>query len=166
MRKYLLLFVISFLGLSVYGQKEVFIPKGTDVFVKTNDVISSTSKTKQITGFVTTDVVVNREVVIKAETPVVIEVSCRKRGGIGRPGRVSYDGVSTTTVDGHILKLNGSAMQKGVSKRGKSIGLTIGMFFLIPPFNFLFLCKKGEECDMQPITIPMKTESDVAIVVQ
>ncbi len=166
MKKALLLTFCFFLGLNVFSQKEILVPKGTNVFVKTTDIISSTSKTKQISGFITNDVVVDGQVVIKAETPVIFDVKTRKRGGVGRPGKVELESVSTTMVDGRIMKVDGSAKEKGISKRGKSIGLTVGMFFLIPPFNFLFLLKKGEECQMNPITIPVKTQSEAWVVIQ
>lgn len=163
MRKDLLIFILSLFSVTLFAQKEVVIPKGTDVFVKTTDSISSTSRIKKITGYIENDVVVDGYTVIKAETPVVIDVSCRKRHGIGKPGKVKLEGVHTQTVDGKILAVKGSAVEKGNSSRGKSIGLTVGMMFLMPPFNFLFLLIKGDNCVVKPMVIPMKTKEDFTV---
>ncbi len=163
MRKDLLIFILSLFSVTLFAQKEVVIPKGTDVFVKTTDSISSTSRIKKITGYIANDVVVDGYTVIKAETPVVIDVDCRKRHGIGKPGKVKLEGVHTQTVDGKILAVKGSAVEKGNSSRGKSIGLTVGMMFLMPPFNFLFLLIKGDNCVFKPMVIPMKTKEDFTV---
>lgn len=163
MRKSLLFLILSWFCVNLFAQREVVIPKGTDVFVKTTDTISSASKISKITGYIAKDVVIDGNVVVKAETPVVIDVDCHKRHGVGKPGKVKLEGVHTQTVDGQKLAVKGSVSEKGNKAIGKSIGLTVGMMFLMPPFNFFFLLIKGDNCVVKPMVIPMKTKEDFTV---
>lgn len=165
MKRQILLAIFSLLCLGLFSQNQVVLPKGYSVFVKTSDVVPSTSKVKQMSAYVTSDVVVMGQTVIKEGTPVLIDVKARKAGFIGRPGKVELKGISTTAIDGSVIDLTGSTLEKGDSHRGKSIGLTIGMFFVIPPFNFFFLLVKGDDCNLNARSFPLATKSECTITI-
>lgn len=151
-KKFCCLFMaLAVLNLSVFAGAP--LRRGTVVFVRTQSEISSKSESSMLNAIVDSDVKADDgTVVISRGTPVMANMEVKKAKGVGKPGKIAIKSMTTTSVDGQRIVLNGEMNQEGQSKKGKSIGLAVGLFwFLGPPF-LAFLAKKGGQA-----TIPAGT---------
>lgn len=124
-----------------------------------------TSKSTSANIIVTQDVKADGVTVIAAGTPVMSQVTSIKRRGCGRPGSVSVNILSTTATNGEIVRLMGQPLVKeGVSKKGKAIGLGVGLGIFIWP-GLACLAIKGGEAEIPAGTIiqNMMTNNEVTI---
>jgi hypothetical protein len=88
--------------------------------------------------------------IIRKNESVSTLISVNSRGGSGRPGKITIEFQKTKDVRGNTVYFNSDPVEiEGISRRGVSIGLTVGMFFVYFPFNFLHLIQEGDD-----VTIP------------
>lgn len=93
---------------------------------------------------VTRDVVgVDGSVALPAGSPVLVEIDERPHGPLGREGVLRVRTVGALTPAGEIVPLTGETSAQGINRAGRAAGLTIGMFFVYFPFNFLHLLTHG-----------------------
>lgn len=120
------------------------LTRGTQVPVRlTNDATSKTKSTP--TAIVEKDVVSkDGHVLIKQGTPVEMQFKSTKARGCGRPGSLELKVVSTQSIDGQRISLEGVQEEEGQNKKGQTIGLGVGLGVFIWPCLFI-LCKKGGE---------------------
>lgn len=136
---------------------------GTLVPLSFNEKVTSKSSSANIT--VAQDVKVDGMTVIAAGTPVQNQVTSTRKRGCGRPGTVSVTFLSTTAVNGEVVRLMGQPLLKeGVSKKGKAIGLGVGLgIFMWPCLGCLAI--KGGDAEIAAGTIVqnMMTNNEVTI---
>ncbi len=66
--------------------------------------------------------------------------------GVGRPAKLLINFQETKDIRGMPVYFDPEPIEmEGYSRRTLVLGLTIGMFFLYPPFNFLHLIQKGSD---------------------
>lgn len=111
------------------------------------------------------DVTVDGVTAIAAGTPVLNQVTGIKKRGCGRPGTVTVTILSTTATNGEVVRLMGQPLVKeGQSKKGKAIGLGVGLgVFMWPCLGCLAI--KGGEAEIPAGTIVqnMMTNNEVVI---
>ncbi len=160
LRKIILLsMMFSFTG--TFAQKT--LKTGTLIPVTFTEKVTSKSTSANI--IVAQDVKVDGVMAIAAGTPVLNQVTSTKRRGCGRPGTVSVTILSTTASNGEVVRLMGQPLvREGVSKKGKAIGLGVGLgIFLWPCLGCLAI--KGEDAEIPSGTIVqnMMTNNEVVI---
>lgn len=139
----------------VYAQTpEFFVLKGgTNVPVQlTSD--AGSEKRNTVTAMVAANVVDHQtnEVLIAHGTPVQLNIDKQKAKGMGKGGYITIKTVSTMSVDGSIVMLNGSMSQEGDDTDAALItGLVTGLTVL-PVVGFAFFALKGKK-----VTIPSGT---------
>ncbi len=160
LRKFLLLCALASCA-GVSAQK--VLKAGTLIPLAFNEKVTSKSNSANIT--VAQDVKVDGVTVIAAGTPVQNQVTGTKKRGCGRPGSVSVTFLSTTATNGEVVRLMGQPLVKeGVSKKGKAIGLGVGLgIFMWPCLGCLAI--KGGEAEIPAGTIVqnMMTNNEVSV---
>lgn len=142
-KKFCCLFMaLSVLNLSVFAG--VPLRRGTVVYVKTQSDVSSKSGSNTLTAVVDSDVKASDgTVVISRGTPVTANVEVTKARGVGKPGKIAIKSMTTNTVDGQNVLLYGSVNEEGQIKKGKALGLGIGLFCFLGPIFLSCLAIKG-----------------------
>lgn len=92
-------------------------------------------------------------IVIPQGAEVKADWKWRRTRRIGKPGFLRIKLKSTVDVNGMTVPLSGSYETKGKSRRGKAVGLTIGMSFLYPPLSVLHLLHRGGSVELSTVTI-------------
>ena len=131
------------------------LERGTVVKVRTTTTISSNSN-NLISAVVDANVydVQKKDVLIKAGTPVNINVEAKKAKAMGKAGHIYLKGMTTTSVDGQIISLSGGMNQKGDSKAGLAVGLGLGTgLTVLPIVGFFFFLIKGENVEIPSETL-------------
>lgn len=129
------------------------LQNGTPISVRLQNVVSSSggSEPEFVIAFDVKDP--NGQTLIKEGTPVAVSNDIKKRKSIGKPGKIDVKFESTTTVDGQIVLLNGSKSFSAESKKGKVLGISLGVgIFLFWPM-IAYLAKKGDDVTVQPSII-------------
>lgn len=103
------------------------------------------------------------KVLIARGTPVIINATYEKRKGLGRPGMITLNAVSTKAVDGQLIHLKGNQLTvTGDKRRGLALGLGIGLpigTIVCFPWGFACLAIKGKNAE-----IPAGTSIDNVMV--
>ena len=94
----------------------------------------------------------NNRILIRRGTPVIMDVQTQRAKGVGKPGYVKIDCLTTTAVDGQLIRLTGSHALEGKSRKGTAlgVGLGVGIPFFWP--CMFCLCIKGEN-----VAVPANT---------
>lgn len=124
--------------------------------VQLGSVIKSETKNNNSnSAFITTDVYdKDNNIWIKAGTPVVINITTQKAKGMGEPGILEIQCVSTVDINGRQVSLKGSLYQEGEEKKGTALGLGLGLgLTVLFPFGFFFFMIKGKNITIPPNTI-------------
>ena len=152
-KKFCCLFMaLSVLNLSIFAGAP--LRRGTVVIVKTQSDVSSKSKNSTLNAIVDSDVKTSDgTVVISRGTPVMANMQTKKAKGVGKPGVIEIKSMTTTSVDGQNILLYGNATEEGQSKRGKAIGLGVGLFFFLGPIFLACLAKKGGQAKIPAGTV-------------
>lgn len=88
--------------------------------------------------------------IVATGTPVTVRIAEKAAGRVGRPGIISMDLADTTSVEGTFVHLVGHAEIQGRSKKGKAIGLGVGLIPVLSLFSLFFLMTKGEDASVSP----------------
>lgn len=110
------------------------VPSGKTVVFRVTENISSAKVNPgdQLTVVVAMDVKVNGKIVIKSGTPGIVNVSTvEKKGGIGKPGSITVQAISTTDIEGNKVDLNGSLSREGKNKQTSALLLGIFICFIL-----------------------------------
>ncbi len=145
MKKILCFILFSLLlSMDTIGIYALSLPSGTPVTVEPDSVYNSAvlQTGSEVDFRVVNDVVSNMDKVeIKAGTPVKAKVLlAKKRGRIGKPGKITLGEFYTTSAKGEKVPLSGTIASQGESKKGLSIALSI----IVIPF-FLFMRGKDTQ---------------------
>ena len=84
-------------------------------------------------------------VLISRGTNVVINTEVTRRKGVGKPGYIKIDCLTTTAVDGQTIYLMGGTSACGRDREALAIGLGVGAGIVAFPWGLFCLCIKGEE---------------------
>lgn len=118
----------SIFNLSVFAG--IPLRRGTVVVVRTQSELTSKDGTGNLNAFVDSDVKAeDGTILISRGTPVTAVVDVKKAKGVGKPGEINISSMTTTSVDGQSIVLNGSMNVKGQSKKGTALGLSLGLTF-------------------------------------
>ncbi len=153
-----ILVACSMLNMSVFAASP--LSRGSSVLVRTTTSISSKkSKSQNAAAIVDADVKsIDGRVVIKAGTPVELQIDAHRARGCGRAGWLSVSCVSTTAVDGQRISLNGNMEAEGDSKKGAAIGWGVGLGLTLLPFvGFAFFAIKGHNAQIKANTLVNNT---------
>ena len=119
------------------------LPVGSTVPLKVIQTIKDSDKSASVV--VSQDVKLNGIVFIKAGTPVTTQLSTTQRKGVGKPGKITLDFISTTATNGEIVNLRGGSIYKeGRNKKGTALGLGIGLGIFCWPCLGCLAIKGGE----------------------
>lgn len=157
--------------LFVTSAQAVVIPAGTAVYGEIEETVTSKKKDSEVgevvRAHVWRDVVVDGNVVIKAGTPMVVQVSDVKRAHVaGRKGDLELEAVSTAAVDGNEVLLDG-----GYDKSGKSRTAGAVVLAAVAAWPLIFI--KGKQAKLEAGTVfdatvqqqvELKADVDVAHV--
>ena len=130
------------------------LTRGTALQVKIVESLSSKKATNAV-ALVDYDVVKDGKVLIKAGTPVQVQVDRKKCRGVGRPGSLTVKPLTTTTVDGQTILLSGGTLEvEGKKRTGKAVGLGVGLGvgLLCPPL-LACLAIKGDHAVIESGTV-------------
>ena len=141
-------FALCFIALETTAGN-VNLAQGTTVVIEVVTPINS-SKTKlndTLTLRVKYDVKVNDQIVIPNGALAYAKVkNVIKPKNVGKPGSIEIEPLFTTSIDGQMILLSGTALNtEGKSKKNLSLILTGAGCFVLPGINFLALLIKGED---------------------
>lgn len=107
------------------------LKRGTPITFKTTEKVSSRDgyQNKVIALEIFTDVSGDGKTIIFNQSNYgEAEVTTRKSGSFGKPGRVEIKAVGVRTVNGQRVKLEGMTVERnGKDKRGFALGMSIGV---------------------------------------
>lgn len=86
----------------------------------------------------------NGKLLIKEGTPIQCNIEKKKRKALGRPGSILITLNSVKSVNGEDIKLNGKYSEIAEDKKGKVIGIGVGVGVCLFTPMFAYLAKKGE----------------------
>jgi hypothetical protein len=92
-------------------------------------------------------------ILIKRGTPVQLTLDTKHARGVGKPGSININCLSTTAIDGQTIYLMGGMSAMGDDREGLAIGLGVGAGIVVFPFGLFCLCIKGEEAYIPNNTI-------------
>ena len=147
-----LLHAVCVLAMLVAGSVQaVVIPAGTVVYGEIEEEVTSrkrdTALGDLVRAHVWRDVVVDGAVVIKAGTPMVVNVSDLDRARIvGRKGNIELNAVSVQAVDGTEVPLIGGYDKSGKGRKALSLSL-----FALVAWPLIFI--KGKHARLEAGTI-------------
>ena len=160
MKKLFLIAAIVLTAISVesYAQK-VKLNNGKSISIRlTNDINSKTNKkTRQEPMAIVDRDVTDASgdiVLIRRGTPVQMSSTVVKAKGMGKPGSIKIDCISTTAVDGTPISLFGGMNLQGDDKRGAALGCGLGLgLTVLFPVGFFFFCMHGENVEIPANTM-------------
>lgn len=131
-----------------YSGNGGMLQNGSPIFIRLLNTISSATKDEP-------NFVVNGDVkdgigniLIADGTQVRTESTITTRKAIGRPGKIDIKFVSTTAVDGQFITLTGSKSYTAADKKGKVIGVAVGVGLLVVWPMLAYLAKKGDDIEV------------------
>lgn len=141
--------VFSMLNLNLIAS--VPLDRGTMLIVRVLSSVKSNSK-EAVSAIVENDVKgKNGEILIKRGAPVQTSIKREKARGCGRAGSIEVKCISTTSVDGQTVLLEGNFSETGKNNKGLAIGLGVGLgVTFLPMVGFAFLAIKGEPAVIEP----------------
>ena len=141
---------------NAYAQK-IKLNSGTAVSVRIVDDLSSKQKHNQAArAIVDRDVtdITGEKVIIRRGTPVQVGTAVRRAKGVGKPGSIKIDCISTLTVDGQTVPLMGGLSVQGDDRMGVALGCGLGLgLTILCPVGLFLLCIKGENVEIPANTV-------------
>lgn len=127
------------------------VSPGTRVEVHLERGVTTRRNVSEARFVVTRDVLLpgtNGSVALPAGSPVLVEIEERPQGPGGREGILRVRLAGAVLPSGDFVPLTGESTARGIPRRGLAAGMTIGMFFVYFPFNFLHLLHRGTSASM------------------
>lgn len=153
--KKLLLFCAALLMFGAASAQQYNITSGQLVRVRLCSAVDSNPKLQATPTAIIDENVTDSEgnILIKRGTNVELNVETTKHKGVGKPGYIKIDCMSTTAVDGQRIFLMGGMQASGKERDGLAIGLGVGAGIVVFPFGLFCLCIKGEDAHIPSNTI-------------
>ncbi|WP_297410276.1 hypothetical protein [uncultured Alistipes sp.] len=153
------LFLIAVCATMVMGlnAQTLTLPNGKSVPIRLTSEIQSNSKAKNAT---TPAAIVDaniqddngQHILIRRGTPVEISATIQKAKGVGKGAYIKLDFLSTRSVDGQLIRLQGNLIKEGQNRKGTALGVGLGVGLTVCWPCLFCLCIKGEK-----LTIPENT---------
>lgn len=154
-RFYMLLAALLIAGMA--AAQTVKVTNGQPVNIRiTTGVSSKSERISNISAIIENNVYdsSHERVVVKRGTPVNLSSQIVKAKGLGKPGSIRIDCLSTTAVDGQTINLIGGINVEGDDNKGVAIGCGVGLgVTILCPIGFLFFLIKGENVEVPANTI-------------
>lgn len=129
------------------------LKSGTPVIIRLQNDIKS-EKSEQPVFIVAADIKdLEGNLLIAQGTPVNAEFKSKKRKGVGKQGEIDIKFIFTTSTDGQIILLNGTAHEEGENLKGKALGVGLGVGLLLLFPMLAYMAKKGGSAQMKSGTI-------------
>ncbi|WP_297604069.1 hypothetical protein [uncultured Alistipes sp.] len=93
-----------------------------------------------------------QHILIRRGTPVEISATIQKAKGVGKGAYIKLDFLSTRSVDGQLIRLQGNLIKEGQNRKGTALGVGLGVGLSVCWPCLFCLCIKGEK-----LTIPENT---------
>ena len=160
-----LTFAVAFLCCGSLGAESVLLPAGTPIYGELDQrVISKKKKTEVgqiVRAHVWRNVVVDKQVLIRAGAPMVVRVSHVKGAKVaGIKGDLELEAVSARAVDGTEALLDGGYDHSGKGRKALSITM-----FLLLAWPLIFI--KGKNAIAEPGTIfDCSVQADSVVTVE
>ncbi len=127
------------------------IPSGTAIYGELDETVTSRKKETTVGDIVRArvwrNVVVNGHTVIKAGEPMLLKVSVAKPAKIaGRKGQLELEAISTRTINGDEILLDGGYDKSGKGRKALSITL-----FAVVAWPLIFI--KGKQAELPTGTV-------------
>jgi hypothetical protein len=153
--KKLILFFVALLSISAVSAQQPNITNGQAGRVRLCSDVSSGAKFQTTPTAIIDANVTDSEgnILISRGTNVELNVSTVEHKGLGKPGEIRIDCLSTTAVDGQRIFLMGGMQSVGKEREGLAIGLGVGGGIVVFPFGFFCLCIKGEDAYIPSNTV-------------
>ena len=164
----LILFVLLITAMpSLLAQETLTIPAGTEIRIRTTQVVSSETARvgDDVAMEVLADVAVNHYIVIRQGAPVIAAVSVAQEAKtVGRRGHIGISLKYVESITGDHVFVSGNRQEKGDGKKAKMIA-EVGATALITPIgSLLWLFEKGNDTVIQPGTaFTVYTASDTTL---
>ena len=136
--------------------EDIVLSEGTAIkVIVTSEISSKEAKPNDPVSFtISEDIVIDGQVVVRLGTQAIGSVVNAEKGGyMGKSGKLAVQVESTTSVDGHPVKLRAAKGREGNDKTNSTFALS----FISP----LFLFKKGGEAKIAagtPVTVYVAEE--------
>lgn len=153
--KRLFLLVASIAIATCANAQTATLSNGKNIPVRLTSEVQSNAKVQSTpTAIVDADIKddSNQHILIRRGTPVEVGATIRKAKGVGKGAYVKLDFISTTSVDGQTIRLQGNLIREGADKKGTALGVGLGVGLTVCWPCLFCLCIKGEK-----VTIPENT---------
>ena len=133
------------------------LSNGKNIPIRLTSEIQSNSKAKNPTtptAIVDADIKDdnNQYLLIRRGTPVEIAATIQKAKGVGKGAYIKLEFLSTHSVDGQLIRLQGNLIREGKNRKGTALGIGLGAGLTVCWPCLFCLCIKGEK-----LTIPEST---------
>ncbi len=158
---FLMIGIVMCIGTAT-AQTKVVLPNGKSIPVRlTTDIYSNSKVLQEPAAVVDADIKDDSgtHVLIRRGTPVVLDAQIRKARGVGKPAYVKLKCMTTVSVDGQTVRLQGGYAREGRSRKGTALGVGLGVGIPVCWPCLFCLCIKGEK-----ITVPENTMFDNVVV--
>ena len=145
--------LLIFMTLSIQTMA-IQLPNGKSVSVRLTETITSDHAPSQVQAIIERDVKdpATDCILIRRGTPVSVTCTKQKARGVGKPGHLHLQCLSTQAVDGQTITLQGSLATTGEPRKGLALGLGLGLGLWVWPAIFC-LCIKGEQASIPADTL-------------
>ena len=141
MKRLIAIFGIIILGVCFFRANAQQVNVGIKI---TQKIRKDTKKAELESAVVGSVVMKDGKEVIAAGTPVVLSIQSEKHRGLGKPGTINVQPVSTTDINGQIVVLNGPQKSDvGKDRHGAAVACGVIFGIITFPVGLLFLCIKG-----------------------
>lgn len=86
-----------------------------------------------------------QHVLIRRGTPVEISATIQKAKGVGKGAYIKLDFLSTYSIDGQYIRLQGNFIREGADRKGTALGVGLGVGLTVCWPCLFCLCIKGEK---------------------
>lgn len=156
MKKLCLIVALAMMAVGVNAQTFT-LANGKSIPIRLTSTIHSDSKSKipvQPTAIVDADIKDDsgQQILIRRGAPVEVAANIQRSKGVGKGAYVQLNFLTTTAVDGQVIRLLGKMEQEGKNRKGTAlgVGLGVGLTFCWPAL--FCLCINGDA-----VTIPENT---------
>ena len=149
MKKLFLIVACATMVMGVNAQT-VTLSNGKSIPIRLTSEIQSDVKAKyQVTPTAIVDADIKGDsgthTLIRRGTPVEIAATIQKSKGVGKGAYVKLDFLSTQSVDGQDIRLQGNLIRTGKNKKGTALGVGLGVGLTVCWPCLFCLCINGDE---------------------
>ena len=138
---------IALMTIGAASAQNYNLTAGQPIPVRIMTSVSSENRLQSLPMAIVDSNITDKEgnVLIRRGTNVIINTELTRRKGVGKPGYIKIDCLTTTAVDGQTIYLLGGISACGRDREVLAIGLGVGAGIFAFPFGLFCFCIKGEE---------------------